>query len=105
LRAHDVVGICVVGGYVVDLRNDLGVPEAPGAAFVEGDTGALVGADQHAVAVRGVNPELVVVLTTGRALEGLKGGAAIGGAVHRGAHGVHNVRILRVHEHAAAISA
>ena len=57
------------------------------------------------MAVRGINPELVVVLPAGRALEGLKGGAAIGRAVHRGAHGVQNVRILRVHEHAAAISA
>ena len=105
LRTHDVVGICAVGGYVVDLRNDLGVPEAPGAAVVQRDARALVGADQHAVAVRGVNPELVVVLTAGRALEGLKGEAAIGRAVHGGAHGVHNVRILRVHEHAAAIIA
>ena len=43
LRTHDVVGICAVGGYVVDLRNDLGVPEAPGAAVVQGDAGALVG--------------------------------------------------------------
>src|SRR5215469_5692481 len=43
LRTHDVVGICAVGGYVVELRNDLGVPEAPGAAVVQGDAGALVG--------------------------------------------------------------
>src|SRR5580658_5730247 len=105
LRTHDVVRICAVGGYVVDLRNGLGVPEAPGAAVVQRDAGALVGANQHAMAVGGVNPKLVVVLTAGRALESLKGEAAIGRAVHRSAHGVHNVRILRVHEHAAAIIA
>src|SRR5581483_1019470 len=82
LRTHDVVGIGAVGGYVIDLRNELGVPETPGAAVVQGDAGPLVGADQHAVAVRGVNPQLVVVLTARRALEGLKGGAAIRRAVH-----------------------
>ena len=57
---------------MVDLRDDLGVPEAPGAAVVEGDAGALVGADQHAVAVGGIDPELVVVLAAGRALERLE---------------------------------
>src|ERR1700677_2983353 len=44
LRTHDVVRICAVGGHVVELRNDLGVPEAPGAAVVKRDARALVGA-------------------------------------------------------------
>src|SRR5580658_7624771 len=49
LRSHDAVGILVVGGDVVDLRDGLGVPEAPGLAVIKGDAGALVGADEHAM--------------------------------------------------------
>ena len=81
-----------------------GVPEAPGLAVIERDAGALVGADQHALAIGGIDPELVVVLAAGRALEWLEGDAAIGGAVHGGAHRVDDVRVLRVHEDAAAIA-
>ena len=66
---------------------------------------ALVGADHHALAVGGIDPELVVVLTAGRALEGLEGDAAVGGTVHGGADGVEDVGVLRVHEDAAAIGA
>ena len=102
LCSHDPVGILVVGGDVVDLRDGLGVPEAPGLAVVESDAGALVGADEHAFAVGGIDPELVVVLAAGRALEGLEGDAAVGGAVHGSAHGVKDVGVLRVHEDAAS---
>jgi len=42
LRAHDPVGILAVGGDVVNLRDDLGIPKAPCAAVIEGHAGALV---------------------------------------------------------------
>src|SRR5580698_514479 len=57
------------------------------------------------MAVGGIDPELVVVLTAGRALERSERDTTISGAVHRGAHGVDNVRILRVHKNAATIVA
>src|SRR6185437_12848672 len=105
LRSHDSVGILVVGGNVVDLCDGLGVPEAPCLAIIHGNAGALVGADHHAFAVGRIDPEFVVVLAAGRALEGFEGDAAISGAVHGGAYGIDDVRILRVDEDAAAIRA
>ena len=103
LRGHDAIRILIVGGDVVDLRDGLGVPKAPGFSVVEGDAGALIGADEHVLSVGGIDPELVVVLAAGRAFEGLKGIAPIGGAVHGGADRIKDVGVLRIDKNAAAI--
>src|SRR6185437_1863610 len=103
LGRHHPVGIGVVGRNVIHLPDGLVVPRAPRLAVVERDAGALIGADQHAVAVGRVNPHVVVVFAAGCALEGRKRDAAIGRAVERGGDGINNVGVLRIHPNPAAV--
>ncbi len=105
LRTDDPIGILAGGGHMVDLRDGLGVPETPGTAVIERDADTLVGADHHALAVGGIDPEIVVILAAGGALEGMEGDAAVDGAVQGGADGIDDVGIPWVHEDAATVSA
>jgi hypothetical protein len=66
---------------VVDLRSGLVVPGAPGLCAVDGDDGSLIAGEDHAVAIFRVNPELVVVIATGRAFDGNPGLAGVEGHV------------------------
>ena len=70
LRAIEPVGEAIVGGDVIDLRGGLVVPGAPGLRAIHGDHRALVAREHHAVAVFGIDPELVIVVAAGRALDG-----------------------------------
>src|SRR6185437_11109709 len=81
LGGIDPVWVLVTSGNTVDLRGGLVVPGRPGGAVVEADGCALIHAEDHAAAVGRVNPEFVVVVAAGSALEGSEGVAAIGGAI------------------------
>jgi hypothetical protein len=78
---------------VIDLGGGLVVPTAPTAAAVDADDGALVAAQHHAVAVGGVDPELVVVVAAGRALDRGEVAAVVGGFVGGGIDDVGLVRV------------
>src|SRR5216683_6478926 len=84
----------------VDLRRRLVQPRAPRRMLAEPlhrDDGALIAAENHAVAVRRIDPELMVVVTAGRSLERLaERPAAIARSIHAGVRHVHEIRILRV---------
>src|SRR4029079_1112140 len=85
LRAHHPVRIAAVGRDVVDLRNRDWIPEAPGLSAVELDSRSLIPAGEHALAVAGIDPHHVVVLASGRALERLESGPAVGRSHQRDA--------------------
>jgi hypothetical protein len=78
LAAVEAVGEGVVGRGVVELGRRLVVPGAPGLAAVDGDDGALVARVEDDVAVRGVDPDVLVVVAARGALEGPEGLAAVG---------------------------
>src|SRR5213075_693059 len=67
--------------------------------------GALIVAEQHALAVAGIDPQLLRIVAAGRALEAGEGVAAVGGLVARRVDGVDNVGIPGVHVHAAVVAA
>ena len=105
LGAVQLVGEAVVGDHVVELGRGLVVPRAPAAAAVHAHDHALVGRQDHVARVRGVDPQLVVVVPARRALEALEGGAGVLGAVHARVHDVDDVGVGRVDGHAAEIPA
>jgi hypothetical protein len=55
---------------VIDLRGGLVVPGAPGLCAVDGDDRALIAGEDHTVSIFGIDPELMIVITAGRALDG-----------------------------------
>src|SRR5262249_53701864 len=61
LRAVDPVGEAVVGGDAVELRGGLVANRRPGAAAVVAHRAAAVGAEDHALRVVGIQPQVVVV--------------------------------------------
>src|ERR1039458_8596117 len=61
LRAVEPIGETIVGGHVIDLGGGLVIPGAPTFGAIHADHGTLIAAEDHAVAVLGIDPELVVV--------------------------------------------
>ena len=97
LPGVDPVRGLVVGGEVIELPGRLVVPAAPGRAAIDGDDGALVGAGDHALRRFRVDPQVVVIVATGRALDDVAMGAALVTAMDRSTHREHGVRIVRHH--------
>src|SRR5213076_878310 len=95
----------VVDRDVIDLLGRLVVPRAPRRPAVERDDGALIVAEQHALAVGGIDPQLLRVVAAGRAFEAGEGVAAVGGFIARGVDGVDDVGVLGVHVDAAVVAA
>ena len=105
LAAVDPVGETVVGGDVKHLRRRLVVPEAPGLAAVHRNRRALIGCNQDDVGVVRVDPDRVVVVAAGRALDRRERAPAVGGSIRRRVRGVHDVGILRVDAHVGEVVA
>src|SRR6266550_7052815 len=59
----------IISGDVIKLRCRLVVPGTPGLGAVHGHNRALIAADDHAVWIFGINPELMIVVPAGRALD------------------------------------
>ena len=78
LRPHHPIRVPVIGGDVIDLRDRYLVIAAPGLPAVERHRRALIEAEQHPLAVGRIDPDLVRVLTAGRALECAERFAAVG---------------------------
>ena len=96
LAAVDAVGEGVVGRDVVELRRRLVVPGAPGLAAVYRDGRALVARVEDDVAVRGVDPEILIVVAARGALEGLERAPAVGRFPGDRGHDEYRVRIRGV---------
>src|SRR5215472_5974545 len=90
---------------MVDLLGGLIVPGAPRRTAIERDDGALVEAEQNALAIRGIDPHLLRVVAAGRTLEAGEGVAAVSRFVARRVDRIDNVRVLRVDVDAAVVPA
>src|SRR5690242_1800271 len=96
LRAVHTVREGVVGDHVVKLGRGLVVPAAPRTAAVERDHGALVAPDDHVRRVPRIDPELVVVVTAGLALEDGEGLTAVGRLEERHVRHVYDIGVLGI---------
>src|SRR5215471_8304808 len=77
LRTVYMVGKLVVHGHVIELRGGLVVPGAPSLASIHAHAHALIAAKEQSLGIGRVDPESVIVIASGSALDGLKGLAAI----------------------------
>src|SRR5262249_13606041 len=96
LAAVDPVRELVVGADVIKLRGWLIIPGRPGLAAVDRDDRALVAGQEDDPRVVGVDPEGVIVVAAGGALEVREGPAAVLGAVGRRVGHVDDFLVLRI---------
>src|SRR5579871_3920991 len=78
LTCANGIGKKVVGDDVVKLRGGLVVPRTPGRAAVDGDNRALITDQKNIVAVVGIDPEILVVITARGSTESSPSFSAIG---------------------------
>ena len=67
----------VVRVHVVHLRRGLVVPGTPSLAAVDGDDGSLIADDSNDLRIVGIDPEILVIVSAGRAAETRPGLAAV----------------------------
>src|ERR1035438_4174689 len=90
---------------VIDLGGGLVIPGAPTFGAIHADHGTLIAAEDHAVAVLGIDPELVVVVAAGRSFHRNKSLAGVGGHVSRGVYHVGAVGVGGIDGHGFEIPA
>src|SRR5216684_8178940 len=95
----------VVGDDVIELRGGLVVPGTPGLAAIHADGRALVHGEGNDVGVFGIDPDGVVVVAAGRALDGREILAGVSGAVSRSVGHVDHIFISWIDAHAAEVVA
>ncbi len=105
LTAIDPVGELVVGRHMIQLRRRLVVPGTPGFTAVDGDGCALINREDHHIGMFRIDPEAVIIVATGRALEGRPGFATIVGAVGGDIANENHVRIFRMHFYFTKVAA
>ena len=88
---------------MIELSDRLVVPVAPRLSAVERHARALIGAEQHALAVRRIDPHAVIVFAARGALEHGERVAAVGRAIERHADDVHDVGILGIDPHTRTV--
>src|ERR1700730_17980131 len=81
LRTVNVIREIVVDGHVIELSCRLVVPTAPGVACVHTNAGALVAAKNHPLRIIGINPESMIVVAAGSALDGDESFPGVRGAI------------------------
>src|SRR5437763_2345291 len=99
LRASEPVRKAMVGSNVIKLRSRLVVPGAPGCCAVDAHDRALVTGDNHSLWIVRIDPELVIVVTTRRALDGCPLFTGIGRTIDRRVHHINDVRVLWIDSH------
>src|ERR1022692_4552839 len=104
LPAVDPVGRLVIGDDVIELRGGLVVPTAPGSAVVDGDGGALIGGEEDDVGVQGIDPDGVIIVAAGRALDGGETVAGVVAAVGGGVGDVDDVLVFGIDADAGEIA-
>src|SRR5712692_7046443 len=95
LRAVNPVRRTVVGGNVIELGGWLIVPTAPRRAAVHADDRALIGAERDNLRIFRADPNALVIVAAGRALETNKSFSSVRGFPRRGVRDVNDVRIVR----------
>src|SRR5258708_30202700 len=83
LRAINVVRELIVHGHVIELRRGLVVPRTPAPAVVHAHAHALVAAENHALRVGRINPQGVIIIAAGSALDSFESLARVAGPVKR----------------------
>ena len=99
LSAIDPVRKLVVGDDVIELRGWLVVPGTPCLAAVHSDGRALVHRQRDDVGILRIDPDRVIVVAAGRALDRSEILACISGFVRRSIRGIDRVFILWIHAH------
>src|SRR5207248_5252378 len=67
----------VVGANVIQLRSRLVIPRAPAFAAVDSDDRALVRSEKNDVGIIGIDPNVLIIVTAGRAAPALPRFAAV----------------------------
>src|SRR5262249_36252137 len=96
LPSVDPVGELVVGDDVIKLGGRLVVPGTPGFAAVHRDQSALITGQENDGRVFRVDPNRVIVVSTGRAFDGGKCLARVSGSVGGSIGDINNVFDFRV---------
>src|SRR5260370_26582853 len=94
LRVGDPVGKTIVRGDVINLRRWLVVPRTPGHSGVNGYDRALIARQNHSLRIGGIDPELVIIVATGRAFDRCPGFAPIIRTINRRVHYIDGIRVL-----------
>ena len=102
LRAADVVRPVVVGRHAIELAVRQSVIRRPRIAAIHGDRRALIDARDHAFRVRRIDPKKTGVGAARRAPERGDMPSCVDRSVHRGAHEVHKIGIVRIRVDLAA---
>src|SRR5450755_2167343 len=100
LPSAEAVGEGVVGADVINLRGGLVVPGTPGLPAIHGDDCALVAGDQDDLGIDRIDPDVLVIVATGRAAKAGPGFAAVGRLPRDGRGHVNDVGVLGIqHRH------
>src|SRR5215472_8267605 len=103
LRAVDVVRKLVINRYMVELRRRLVVPGAPDLAAIDADADALVAAKDHALGIRRIDPQGMIVVAAGSALNRSEGLSSIRRPVDRDVRKIDRVGIHGIDDHFAEV--
>src|SRR5205085_4918236 len=95
----------VVRAYVIELRGRLVIPRAPRLATVHGDDRALVRAEQNGLGIVRVDPNILVIVTAGRAAPTFPILAAVRRLPTNHARRINDLRILRIESYHRQIAA
>src|SRR6266850_253665 len=96
LCPSDPVRKAIVGGDVINLCRRLVVPGTPGRSGIYGYDPALVAGDNHTFWIIGINPELMIIVTAGRAFDRRPAFAGVDRSIHGRIHHVESVRVFRI---------
>src|SRR6266576_4389218 len=96
LCAGNPVGKAIIGSDVINLRRRLVVPGTPGCSAIYGYDPTLVAADNHPFWIVGIDPELMIIITAGRAFDRGPRLAGIRRSIHARIHYVESVRVFRI---------
>ncbi len=96
LAAEDAIRKPVVGDDVIELRGRLIVPAAPGDPAVGRERRALIDAEQNDVRVGRIDPDRVVIVAAGRALDADPALPRVGRTVGRRVRAVHRIPVARI---------
>ena len=81
LRARQTIRKPIIRRDMIKLGSRLVVPGTPGLRAINCDDGALVAAQHHPIRIIGIDPKLMVVVTTRRALDSRPTFSGVGRAI------------------------
>src|SRR5216683_5832906 len=97
LRSVHPVRKLIIRHYVIELRRWLVEPGTPRLTAIAGHNRSLVATENHPPRLIGINPQLVIVVASGRDFERCKRLPTVARLVSCGVRNIDSVRILGVH--------